>query len=375
MTAAVQGQQTTIGEMRDPFSSDLLVQPTSTSSSAFHAFILQLVSTRSDDSSFDIVVDNPKSGETAAKWNRIRRSSLQHSLSTPLHSTHSRWCSDPAANQQQAGSTSPESRKYNQGSRFRAHSLIQGRRNSFDTCMMGRPALQRENKSSDSLDNMNIPSRVSGSPVKPGTMDGSPPSSPTRGASSFQGYLGSSSEETDYSDFFTSDVEELEHKLKRASQKAKQRQEEPRNSAESALSAALISTIERLSVRAALTMCRPQMSSSARVETMETIEEAMQLLPSRGAVTDLSTSRRRSSDCSFPELDGEDVDSDSELDSQHHPQRRSPMEHPELKASKQHSDLNNAMLAAIDRLSVRAALTLTNNSACYTEDDVSGSEA
>jgi hypothetical protein len=65
-------------------------------------------------------------------------------------------------------------------------------------------------------------------------------------------------------------------------------------------------------------------------------------VPTQGIVADVPTRGRRAEDGG--EAEDDDVDH----------------ERPEFKASKQDSDLNDAMLAAIDRLAVRAALTLTD---------------
>lgn len=367
------------------------------SPSAVHMFMRDLVAAHSDDSSFDIVVDNAKSGETARKWNAIRRSSLRRcSMPTPT-----RWSSDSGLSL----ASSPDDTRRTIHSMdpsccLRPKNACAERRNSFDPGMMmmnrARPILKpqdhsivpsRQPQSTSASTSSGSPcgssnSNVSISPQSPYSHDESsttfsarpnqrqqeqqrrreflesvsslpedtPPTSPLQGNSCI-----SSGSETDFSDYFTSDVEELEQKLKRSSKPV------PKAApAESALSFALISTIERLSVRAALAMCRPQTSSWVQVETMQTIDEAMELLPTRGSVTDVSTSRRRRS---IDYCSGEDTENELATTLENHSMA---MEHPELTASKQHSDLNNAMLAAIDRLSVRAALTLTNTTSGYT---------
>lgn len=362
MTAAVQGREgmgDTCKEATNP------VRTVQRRSSAFQSFLMDLVASHSDEESvFEIVMDNPKSGETAAKWNQIRRSSLQHSSCTPTSSTHSRWSSDSIV------ASSPQSNHKDFTDQEVRRSLLTARRNSFDTSLTGRPALQPQagrrglhpTMSFDSLQscmpvrkvesNMSV-NRTSPSSNVPVRVL-SPRAIPTRKSSSFASTY---SEESDFSDYFQSDGEEHEQKRKKAS-KLKPKATATPTTAECALGNALISTIERLSVRAALTLCRPQVTPQVQFETMETIQEALALLPTRGSVTDIPTSQRRSS------LGTSTMDDDAISESDNDTPTHSPMLDPETRSSKQHSDLNNAMLAAIDRLSVRAALT-----DCYTGDD------
>jgi hypothetical protein len=113
-------------------------------------------------------------------------------------------------------------------------------------------------------------------------------------------------------------------------------------SEQESLSMALINTIERLSVRAALTLSRPHLSASSRVETMEAIDEAMDLCSRRGSVTDVTTRRSYA---------GGDSDFDGS-------ERSTPEE--AMADQTQRAELNNAMIHAVDRLAVKAALTLTD---------------
>lgn len=89
----------------------------------------------------------------------------------------------------------------------------------------------------------------------------------------------------------------------------------------------LIKTIKRLSLKAALELSRP------RANDMKVIHEQMENLPSSGAVTDIRTQRRT--------------------------KRMAKIHHKEKFRTE--VEINHAMcIAAVDRLSVRAALTLTS---------------
>ncbi len=364
------------------------------SPSAVHKFMRDLVAAHSDDSSsFDIVVDNAKSGETARKWNAIRRTSMRRcSMPTPT-----RWSSDSGLSL--AVRTSPEDthRTFHEDSCLKSNRVCSERRNSLDPSMMNRSISRRHvvsrptNKStatdanameiwkgdsstatfstSTTVTNLSNKAERRESLTSMSSLpEDTPPTSPVRQTRGYTSTGTSCGSESDFSDYFTSDVDELEQKLQRAAKPV------PKGApAESALSFALISTIERLSVRAALAMCRPQTSCFAQLETMQTIDEAMELLPTRGSVTDISTSRcRRSMDY----FSGEDdtTDTDIQVGTQTY-DFAATFEAPEYTASKQHSDLNHAMLAAIDRLSVRAALTLTSHSSDYANDEKSGDES
>lgn len=376
--------------------------------SAVHQFMRDLVAAHSDDSSFDIVVDNAKSGETAKKWNAIRRSSSRRcSLPTPT-----RWSSDSGIS---LASSPDDTRRtlHREGSSTAACNMgLVARRNSLDPHDMNRSSssstttatkqrrkvLSREGTAVATPDfNQWTTDANNPSHRQPQRREfiGSSPSSPldtTRSQQASPPYTSDGSE-SDFSDYFTSDVDELEQSLRRKSRKQVQNKENPSAPSESALSLALISTIERLSVRAALALCRPQTSSLAQAETMQTIDEAMELLPTRGSVTDVSTSSRsrRSSATAANVLVGsylscgdEDTettintiskeDKDHDNNDPASPQQQQ-LQHPQIVACKQQSDLNSAMLAAIDRLSVRAALTLTDFTCEFSHDDKSGDEA
>lgn len=371
---------------------------------AVHQFMRDLVAAHSDDSSFDIVVDNAKSGETAKKWNAIRRSSSRRcSLPTPT-----RWSSDSGISLQLASSPEDTRRTLHRegGSAAPSNNGLITRRNSLDPCDINRSssssistrtmkhpqdvrsrngsAVATPDCNAWNTKNANYPQRRESS----GSTYSSPlDSEPAQEISS--GHVSDESE-SDYSDYFTSDVDELEQSLRRKSRKpVHNNKENPVTPSESALSLALISTIERLSVRAALALCRPQTSSVAQAETMQTIDEAMELLPSRGRVTDVSTSsrnRRTSSSAanvvagSYLSAGDEDTETtintiSKEEQDAYDPASPQQLHHPQLLACKQQSDLNGAMLAAIDRLSVRAALTLTDLSSEFSHDEKSCDEA
>lgn len=379
--------------------------------SAVHQFMRDLVAAHSDDSSFDIVVDNAKSGETAKKWNEIRRySSRRNSLPIPT-----RWSSDSGVSL----ASSPEDTRrslYRDGCSTAPSNMgLVGRRNSLDPSHMNRSPSSSPAASTTTKPRLQLrprPGAVGTTPdLKPnypshhqpqrrrepmesthysssssiGNEHLQPPSSPYTSEGS----------DSDFSDYFTSDAEELEKNLRRKSKKpVPKNNENPVPPSESALSLALISTIERLSVRAALAICRPQTSSVVQAATMQTIDEAMELLPTRGSVTDVSTAScrsRRSSSTSAAHMvvashlsSGEKgetetttytITKEDEDEDSSNPASPQQLQHPQILACKQQSDLNSAMLAAIDRLSVRAALTLTNLSSEFSHDDKSCDEA
>lgn len=94
--------------------------------------------------------------------------------------------------------------------------------------------------------------------------------------------------------------------------------------------------IVSLSVKTALALSRPQQDPVSNT-TMEVIQETTGMLPSRGALTSDARTRRRVKRMA----------------------NQGDMIHPEEKC-RHKVETNDAMLAAIDRLSVRVALTLTS---------------
>jgi hypothetical protein len=119
------------------------------------------------------------------------------------------------------------------------------------------------------------------------------------------------------------------------------------NEKDAALSKALISTIERLSVRAALAMCRPpptasalygnQQSNGIGITTLHAIDESLELTMKEGK-TDASSNTK----ISTVEKEKEEGASQLPVSSSHQ------------------FDLNEDVLRGVDSIAVRAALQLTS---------------
>ena len=344
---------------RDSTNAALIMQhhePQSPKAVAVQCFLKQLIANHSDseDHSFVIVVDNPQSRETAAKWHEKRRSSIKRSLSI---GSGCRWSSDTESSNQR--------RSYTNSIVPPPCQLTFRRIASEPSMPQLSHTFQQRGDMTSWTDSVNQPKLIRSSSfdgMPPEQTHDSPPAPPFRRRNEPWGVTDSESEDS------TSDCcpppSTRGWERTRGCKPMGKTLDSGGKDSDSDLSLALISTIEKLSVRAALTLCRPKTSESVRRSTMETIEEAMELLPARGIATDISTTRWRP--ClgefqrSISDIDGWSLP-DGERSGCEDSFGSLPLsESPELRASMQQASLNSAMLAAIDRLSVRAALTLTD---------------
>ena len=125
---------------------------------------------------------------------------------------------------------------------------------------------------------------------------------------------------------------------------------------DAALGDALIKTIEMLSVRAALALSRPQPFSMCPSSTMHAVPEGMEFPPSSKRciphvlIEEPTPFQPTTEDSMVPK----ETESQTKLQS-------SPSNHTETAPSPQQIKLNHAMLSAVDRLSLQAALSLSSS--------------